>query len=211
MPMTTADSSNPGASSQPKPATLIHHGEHDANVLKLQQQLHRLGYPIAADGVFGPQTEAALRDAQAHAGVAPNGIAGPPSMLALGNLEARGYQADAHWAAAHHAPDGHHGHHGHHAGHPAPDLHLGTLPFPDAHHDDPHKPAEDHSAHDPYASDAHHDDPYKPAEDHSAHDPYAAAEVHHEAMYSSGDDHHGVMAPHEDPYASPEEPKDDHD
>lgn len=204
------DSSNPGNPSAPKPATLLHRGEHDSDVLKLQQQLHRLGYPVAADGVFGPQTEAALRDAQAHAGVTPNGIAGPQSTLALANLEANGYHADPHAMHAPHAP--HLPDHGHHAplapehlpaqemahlgpdhqdhhGHHEPVVDLGTLPFPDAHHESP-----DHLADDPYKPEEHHDlhgheDPYKPEEDH-------ASALHPELG-------------HDDPYALHDEP--DHD
>jgi len=206
--MTSPDSSTPASPSAPKPATLIHRGEHDDNVLKLQQQLHRLGYPIETDGAFGPATEAALRDAQRHAGVDPNGIAGPQTTLALGNLEAHGYHGDPHWAASHHAPS-HHDDHGHHSA--APDINLGTLPFPDAPSADPYKPAEDHSAHDahdPYAADPSHDDPYKPAEDHSLH---AEVEVSHYAEHSTGEEHHDLhSAPHDDPYASPDAPTDDH-
>jgi hypothetical protein len=181
------DSSNPGNPSAPKPATLIHHGEHDTDVLKLQQQLHRLGYPVATDGVFGPQTEAALRDAQAHAGVTPNGIAGPQSTLALANLESHGYHADPQALHGAHSPGhGHHeplatehlhaqemanlaqDHHGHpDHGHYGPDADLGTLPFPEEHHEDPDA-----------AHLGHYEDPYKPEEDHDIHDPNAHEDPH---------------------------------
>lgn len=215
--MAIADSSHPSDPSLPKPATLIHRGEHDHDVLKLQQQLHRLGYPVAEDGMFGPQTEAALRDAQAHAGVTPNGIAGPQSTLALSNLEANGYHADPHAMHAPHAPHLPHAPHAPHAdpvagaehlpehhphestAHHAPDTDLGTLPFPGDHRDDHGASAQDldhaHVEEDPYKPDEHHDlhgheDPYAPEEDRIAplHDSYG----------------------HEDPYASHQEPEPDH-
>ena len=52
-------------------------------VANLQRSLCALGYPIAVDGIFGPHTEDALRRFQRDHGLAPDGIAGPPSREAI--------------------------------------------------------------------------------------------------------------------------------
>ncbi len=46
----------------------------DANTLFVQQSLSQLGYPVAVDGVWGPQTDAAIRSYQEQAGLAPEGL-----------------------------------------------------------------------------------------------------------------------------------------
>lgn len=58
-------------------------GSSGANVLQLQQQLRKAGYNIAADGQFGPQTQAALRQFQQKAGIGVDGLYGSQSAAAL--------------------------------------------------------------------------------------------------------------------------------
>ena len=53
-------------------------------VVQLQTALIAEGYPIAADGTYGPRTQAAVRDFQARNGLEVDGIAGPRTQAALG-------------------------------------------------------------------------------------------------------------------------------
>ncbi|MEM9520584.1 MAG: peptidoglycan-binding protein [Actinomycetota bacterium] len=60
------------------------------DVTDLQQRLGSLGFDAGyVDGIFGPDTERALRDFQANQGVTPDGVAGPDSVTALGRLAGR--------------------------------------------------------------------------------------------------------------------------
>lgn len=43
-----------------------------------------IGTPIVADGVYGPKTQAAVREAQAYFGLSVDGVAGPQTYLAFG-------------------------------------------------------------------------------------------------------------------------------
>lgn len=58
-------------------------GSTGSAVRNLQEYLQVLargvaGIPyVAADGIFGPQTEAAVKAAQRHFGLTPNGVVGP--------------------------------------------------------------------------------------------------------------------------------------
>jgi N-acetyl-anhydromuramyl-L-alanine amidase AmpD len=49
----------------------------------LQSLLRRLGYDVAADSIFGPLTEQAVRDLQRRRGLAVDGIVGPRTWAAL--------------------------------------------------------------------------------------------------------------------------------
>ncbi|MDN2567286.1 N-acetylmuramidase domain-containing protein [Aquibium sp. A9E412] len=64
-------------------AALLRRGDAGAAVRALQVALTAHGHPTAADGVFGPRTEAALRGFQKQAGLAVDGIAGPRTAAAL--------------------------------------------------------------------------------------------------------------------------------
>jgi hypothetical protein len=55
-----------------------------ADVLSVQEALRAAGWPIRADGFFGPRTAAALREFQRSEGLAPDGIAGPRTLADLG-------------------------------------------------------------------------------------------------------------------------------
>ena len=54
-------------------------------VRDLQTALSGAGYPVAADGVFGPLTEDAVRRFQRDAGLVVDGVAGPRTRTALRN------------------------------------------------------------------------------------------------------------------------------
>ncbi len=63
---------------------LLARGSRGAAVVALQTALARaLGRPLAADGVFGPRTEAAVRAFQASAGLVADGVVGPLTVAAL--------------------------------------------------------------------------------------------------------------------------------
>jgi len=55
-------------------------------VTDLQRSLTALGYPVAADGVFGPLTRLALRHFQRANGLAADGIAGSETFAAIARL-----------------------------------------------------------------------------------------------------------------------------
>src|SRR5690606_24828097 len=65
-------------------ATLLRRGSRGSAVRALQTALTAAGYALAADGVFGPATERAVRAFQARHGLFVDGIAGPATMAALG-------------------------------------------------------------------------------------------------------------------------------
>ena len=59
--------------------SILRKGMTGAPVKRLQEKLG-----IGADGIFGPGTERAVREAQSAAGIAADGIAGPDTFTALG-------------------------------------------------------------------------------------------------------------------------------
>jgi hypothetical protein len=66
----------------PAPAPLAL-GSTGAAVARLQRDLAALGAPLAADGLFGPRTRAAVRAFQAGAGLVRDGVAGPATLRRL--------------------------------------------------------------------------------------------------------------------------------
>ena len=77
----------------------LHKGARGGDVMSLQNELARLGYPsreapLHADGHFGPKTDDALRSFQKEHGLKPDGVVGPETtralhkQLALGQHEA---------------------------------------------------------------------------------------------------------------------------
>jgi peptidoglycan hydrolase-like protein with peptidoglycan-binding domain len=54
------------------------------DVMIVQQTLITAGFSIRADGVFGPRTEAALKQFQTQHGLKADGIVGPATRLVLG-------------------------------------------------------------------------------------------------------------------------------
>jgi peptidoglycan L-alanyl-D-glutamate endopeptidase CwlK len=60
-------------------------GSTGSGVVSLQNQLQALGYSVGAnDGIFGPQTQAAVMAFQRHAGLTPDGVVGPQTSATLG-------------------------------------------------------------------------------------------------------------------------------
>jgi len=58
-------------------------GSSGSNVTLIQERLNALGYPVAVDGVFGPETDSAVRQFQAVNGLAVDGVVGPATRQAL--------------------------------------------------------------------------------------------------------------------------------
>jgi peptidoglycan hydrolase-like protein with peptidoglycan-binding domain len=74
---------NPSAASVP--TTTLKSGSTGAEVKLLQHALTQLGYkPGAVDGIFGPNTEAAVMSFQTASKLAPDGVVGPLTLAALG-------------------------------------------------------------------------------------------------------------------------------
>lgn len=66
------------------PHPLVKRGSTGADVVFLQLSLTKLGYsPGAADGIFGPRTEQAVKLFQSHKGLVVDGIVGPKTWTAL--------------------------------------------------------------------------------------------------------------------------------
>lgn len=63
---------------------LLRAGSRGEAVRELQRRLTSLGYPLDADGIFGPRTERAVRAFQEEHSLAADGIVGPRTMLATG-------------------------------------------------------------------------------------------------------------------------------
>ncbi len=63
----------------PPAHAMLKRGDRGGSVAELQTKLG-----IAADGVFGPATEAALKAFQSRKGLTPDGMAGPLTWGALG-------------------------------------------------------------------------------------------------------------------------------
>jgi hypothetical protein len=66
------------------PATTLKPGDQGVQVRRLQRVLARLGYSVgAADGVYGPATQAALTRFQKDNGLTADGVLGPRTLRAL--------------------------------------------------------------------------------------------------------------------------------
>ena len=65
------------------PAAMLRNGSTGEAVRDLQQTLSAIGYPLAADGVFGNATEAAVQAFQRDHGLSVDGIAGPRTLDAV--------------------------------------------------------------------------------------------------------------------------------
>lgn len=61
----------------------FHPGDSGDDITIIQQQLGQLGYAVSADGVYGPATEAAIREFQAARGLDTDGLVGPETYRAL--------------------------------------------------------------------------------------------------------------------------------
>jgi peptidoglycan hydrolase-like protein with peptidoglycan-binding domain len=77
------------------PWPVIKSGSNGHPIKTLQFLLRARGHSVAIDGVFGPNTEAAVKAFQASHGVAADGIVGPVTWVALVVQVKRGSQGDA--------------------------------------------------------------------------------------------------------------------
>jgi hypothetical protein len=76
---------------------LLRRGDRGNAVRNLQDALSAAGYPLDADGAFGPLTEAAVRAFQRDRDVTADGIAGPQTMAALRNALSLGARLALWW------------------------------------------------------------------------------------------------------------------
>jgi peptidoglycan hydrolase-like protein with peptidoglycan-binding domain len=74
---------------------IVRRGQEYPPVSTLQYLLRAHGHAIAADGIFGPRTEAAVRAFQASTGLTSDGIVGPHTWAALMVTVRRGSRGDA--------------------------------------------------------------------------------------------------------------------
>ncbi|MBE3578230.1 MAG: LysM peptidoglycan-binding domain-containing protein [Limnochordales bacterium] len=78
----------PGAGNAAGDRKVLRSGDRGSEVLKLQQYLLSLGYDIELAGVFGPKTDAAVRQFQADFGLRVDGIVGESTWIKLEGLVA---------------------------------------------------------------------------------------------------------------------------
>ncbi|MBW4584469.1 peptidoglycan-binding protein [Aetokthonos hydrillicola Thurmond2011] len=62
---------------------ILRPGSTGEDVKHLQHDLNIYGYHLAVDGIFGPKTEAAVKDFQKSHGLVVDGIVGPKTWAAL--------------------------------------------------------------------------------------------------------------------------------
>ena len=77
------------------PWPVVRRGAQNHPVRTLQHLLRAHGKNVAVDGIFGPATEAAVRQVQTAGGVAADGIVGPQTWPVLIVQVKRGSQGDA--------------------------------------------------------------------------------------------------------------------
>ncbi|HHY75496.1 MAG TPA: polysaccharide deacetylase family protein [Firmicutes bacterium] len=75
---------------------LIRRGDRGDLVRLLQEALAACGYRVSADGVFGPQTESAVKEFQRQSGLYVDGVAGPKTLAALEKAYYRANPPDKH-------------------------------------------------------------------------------------------------------------------
>jgi peptidoglycan hydrolase-like protein with peptidoglycan-binding domain len=78
-----------------QPWPIVRRGDQGHPVITLQELLRAHGLHIAADGVFGPATEAAVKAVQTSRGVPADGVAGPQTWPLMIVTVRRGSQGDA--------------------------------------------------------------------------------------------------------------------
>ena len=77
------------------PWPLVHRGDEDHPVRTLQYLLRARNHPVTVDGIFGPETDAAVRAVQREEGLAVDGVVGPLTWRALIIQVRRGSEGDA--------------------------------------------------------------------------------------------------------------------
>jgi hypothetical protein len=74
-----------GGAEPAAPSALLAEGSAGEAVRDLQQNLSALGYPLAVDGIFGKDTEEAVRAFQRDYGLGADGVVGPRTLSAIGD------------------------------------------------------------------------------------------------------------------------------
>ena len=69
-------------------------GHSGMEVYKIQQMLIDKGYDITSDGLFGPATDAAVRQFQRDSGLVVDGLCGPKTIAALASVQTQSYKED---------------------------------------------------------------------------------------------------------------------
>lgn len=82
-------------------ADTLRSGSTGIHVAHVQQLLASLGYHVVVDGLFGPQTERAVRHFQRVNGLTPDGVVGPHTWDALLSLRAPASKASPRPVRAH--------------------------------------------------------------------------------------------------------------
>jgi peptidoglycan hydrolase-like protein with peptidoglycan-binding domain len=80
---------------QLSPWPLVRRGDQEHPVRTLQYLLRARGHTVVVDGVFGPNTEAAVRAFQQEKHLAADGVVGPITWAALVVTVRRGSEGDA--------------------------------------------------------------------------------------------------------------------
>ena len=78
-----------------QPWPIVRRGDQGHPVITLQELLRAHGQHVAADGVFGPATEAAVKAVQASRGVPADGVVGPQTWPVTIVTVRSGSQGDA--------------------------------------------------------------------------------------------------------------------
>jgi peptidoglycan hydrolase-like protein with peptidoglycan-binding domain len=78
-----------------QPWPIVASGARNHPVLTLQHLLRAHGKSVVVDGIFGPATEAAVRQFQTSRGLAADGVVGPHTWLALIVIVRRGSTGEA--------------------------------------------------------------------------------------------------------------------
>ena len=71
----------------------LSYGSRGDDVRKLQESLNKQGYSLSVDGIFGAQTQQAVRDYQSKNNLAVDGIAGTNTQNSLYNTQSSGEQS----------------------------------------------------------------------------------------------------------------------
>src|SRR5688572_24572411 len=74
---------------------LIRKGQRGEGVSSLQQKLNQLGYAVKTDGIFGDETEKAVREVQTMFGYDVDGIVGPGTSFLLDQQIGLGWNKNA--------------------------------------------------------------------------------------------------------------------
>jgi hypothetical protein len=95
----TGDGSEDGGAGPSVTRALLAEGSAGDAVRDLQQNLSALGYPLAVDGIFGKDTEAAVRAFQHDHGLGADGVVGPRTLAAIGEALPFGGAGGGFWQA----------------------------------------------------------------------------------------------------------------